>query len=276
MVSVEGHRISGLFEAFEEKEAGQPADLYATIHSQDDWDSFRLPDIIHEHRLGNLHIMQNEESIVLEYLNPSFCRIILSRDYARGRYCFPSGGGLGRNHAKWVENCFLFGLLKQIIGFLHCRGGLMLHSASVSLGGQGVAFSASSGVGKSTHASLWKTRYGAKIFNGDMNACRIIEQKAWICGVPWCGTSKTSSAGSVPLRAVVFLEQAPENFVRRLGYIESVKHLTARSFLPNWDFTLMSGDYLLPAQNLANQIECYQLKCLPDISAAEAMYACLF
>lgn len=47
------------------------------------------------------------------------------------------------------------------------NGGLVVHSSAIYYSGIGVAFSAPSGTGKSTHANLWNMFYHAQILNDD-------------------------------------------------------------------------------------------------------------
>lgn len=65
-------------------------------------------------------------------------------------------------------------------------GGGVLHSSSLAWRGQGVAFSANSGTGKSTHTGLWKQVFGdeVEIINDDKPAIWFDEGQPMLCGTP--------------------------------------------------------------------------------------------
>ena len=105
-------------------------------------------------------------------------------------------------------------------------GGFTVHSSSIIHDGYGVAFSATSGTGKSTHTSLWQKVYpDTFILNDDAPAFRCIDGVWHIYGTPWAGTSGINVNASAPLKALVFLERSEVNKIRSLSALESIRRL---------------------------------------------------
>lgn len=210
--------------------------------------------------LGNEHLVQ---------------QVVLSADYSDiVLYFDPALFGLAR-HKEDVEIILHNFLYWGVMGYVTCRDGLMLHSASIVYRDEAIAFSAVSGTGKSTQAGLWQERYKVKILDGDLNAVRLKGDDVRLYGLPWCGTSGQCLNESAPLRAIIFLEQADQNSIEKLSATEAVLRLAARSRLPQWDRELMSGAFLQTAETIAFRTECYLLKCLPDYGAVELVKECL-
>lgn len=154
------------------------------------------------------------------------------------------------------------------------RQGIVAHAAGIDYAGKGIMFSAPSGIGKSTQADLWRKYRGAKVLNGDRPALRLAEGGVHLYGTPWCGTSRESINGKVPLAAIVMLEQAAENVMRRLTIQEAVQWLAPRCYLPYFDADLMS----LALDNIGGVIErvpVYLLQCRPEYEAVELVEKCL-
>ena len=169
----------------------------------------------------------------------------------------------------------IFSALRSVaIVALAQKQGLTIHSCTIIWNGKGVLFSAPSGTGKSTHAQLWKQLYNTSILDGDVTACRMVNGIPIVYGLPWCGTSGEFINRNVPLRAIVFLEQAKENSIKKLDLRETVIRLTARSFLLPWNNELMN-QYLDIVQEIAENTDCYLLNCLPDSDAVELVKKCL-
>ena len=152
------------------------------------------------------------------------------------------------------------------------RHGVCIHSSSIRLDDEAIVFSAVSGMGKSTHADLWRTRFGsAEIINGD-NIYLVVENGIpYVFGSPWCGTSNKCVNTKAPLKAIVFLEQAKENTIEKLCVAESFMRLSARCFMPHWDNKLML-EAINTAETLTGIVDCYLLRCLPDLDSVRVCY----
>jgi kynurenine formamidase len=152
------------------------------------------------------------------------------------------------------------------------KGGICLHASTIRWNGGAICFSAGSGTGKTTHTNLWREVIpGVEVLNGDKGYVLFKEGTAYFYSAPWCGTSGECMNTAAPVKAVVFLEQAKENAIERMGVPEAFMRLTARCFLPSWDKSLYLNA-IDAAESLAGAIDCYHLRCLPDREAARVCY----
>lgn len=103
--------------------------------------------------------------------------------------------------------------------FLLKRFGNYIHSSAVLFDGKVYLFSASSGVGKSTHTSKWKARFGDRvsIINDDKPSFRLINGKCYVYGTPFSGGTDLHINASGELGAIVFLERAEVNSIKKIG-----------------------------------------------------------
>lgn len=153
--------------------------------------------------------------------------------------------------------------------FLH-QNVLTFHGALVEENGKGFLLCADSGVGKTTHARLWRDIKNALIINGDKASCFLKNDKWYGFGTPWCGTSGEYINRSVPLQAVVILERGTQNRV----YEEKPIALLSHVVVPSWDrktTELMLS--LLDA--FLGKIPILRLECTPDATAVEVLYNAL-
>ena len=148
------------------------------------------------------------------------------------------------------------------------RDGMPLHAALVEKDGYGVVFLGPSGMGKSTQAKLWVEHQGADFIIGDRPGLRRIDGQ-WIgFGMPWDGKDGIRQQKQVPIRALISLEQAPENSIRRLTKQEAMIVLLNQVMMPMWDDAAMALLTPLMGQ-LATEIPFYHLKNLPNREATE-------
>ena len=154
---------------------------------------------------------------------------------------------------------------------LACRGwGLVLHAAGLAWAGQGLAFVGRSGMGKSTQAALWEQQRGATILNEDRPAVTLGQGGPELHGTPWSGSSSKRRPMTVPLKALVFLEQAPVNSARQLTPAEAIPLLLPRIFMPYWSAAGMEVALTMAAQ-LVSRVHLIQLRCRPDLGAVECL-----
>ena len=148
------------------------------------------------------------------------------------------------------------------------RDGMPLHASLVEKDGYGVVFLGPSGMGKSTQAKLWVEYQGADFIIGDRPGLRRIDGQ-WIgFGMPWDGKDGIRQQKQVPIRALISLEQAPENSIRRLTKQEAMIVLLNQVMMPMWDDAAMALLTPLMGQ-LATEIPFYHLKDLPNKEATD-------
>lgn len=121
---------------------------------------------------------------------------------------------------------FAFNAMGKVFRFLTLwKDGFVIHASSVVYDGYGIAFSAKSGTGKSTHTALWLKNYpGAYILNDDTPVIRFIDGVWYICGTPWAGSTGINQNSVVPLKALVFINRSKVNNIRDCSAMEAIYH----------------------------------------------------
>lgn len=145
--------------------------------------------------------------------------------------------------------------------------GLLLHASLIKYKDKAIAFSAPSGVGKSTHADLWRTHLGATILNGDRAALRQTGEGWTAYGCPYAGTSGIYCNDSAPLTAIVVLRQGERNHLRPASAAEAFRYLYPELSVHHWDAAFVAAATDLCA-DLITHVPVYLLECLPDRDAA--------
>ncbi len=149
-------------------------------------------------------------------------------------------------------------------------GGLVMHGSAISYEGKGIVFSAPSGTGKSTHAGLWKKQYGERVIhiNDDKPAIRFDGGVPVVYGTPWSGKTDTNTNNSAPLKAIVFLKQAPENRIQPLSVADALTHIYRETVRPFYDEAL-GMKVLETAERLIQSVPLYLLECTISSEAVE-------
>lgn len=117
------------------------------------------------------------------------------------------------------------------------KGAYILHSCFLQYQEQAILFSGPSGIGKSTHANLW-CRYidHTHVVNGDRTLIYTDDQgQYWASAWPVCGSSQICLKEAYPLKAIVFLGQAPHNEVMRLSPMQLFKQLSSQITINWWN-----------------------------------------
>ena len=151
------------------------------------------------------------------------------------------------------------------------RDGLPLHASLVEKDGFGVIFLGPSGMGKSTQAKLWEKYLGADFLIGDRPGLRKIGDKWYGFGMPWDGKDAIYRQDSVPVRALVWLEQAKENRITPMNPVQVMSVMLKQAMMPVWDDMAMDGATALMGA-LAQELPMVHLRCLPDEAAARLTY----
>ena len=154
------------------------------------------------------------------------------------------------------------------------RGAFCFHASAISVNGEGLLFSADSGTGKSTHARLWKkymTDCEVIPVNDDKPTIRFVEKTPYVCGTPWSGKHMLNTNIEVPVKALVFLEQAEVN---------QIEEIPAERALPMVLPQVLGGkSNQIQTAVLMGLLDCflrgvpiYKLRCTPSEAAVRLVY----
>ena len=153
---------------------------------------------------------------------------------------------------------------------LTIHASFLLHASYIQWQGGGILFTAPSETGKSTQAKLWCDHAGAELINGDRAAVRIMDGEVFACGTPFAGSSDVRKNRTLPLKAIVYLTQAPENAVSRLRGVRAFRRVWEGCTVNTWDRDDMEKA-TQTVSGVISRIPVYYLACTPDIRAVEAL-----
>ena len=152
--------------------------------------------------------------------------------------------------------------------------GFVLHASCIEHEGAAIVFTAPSGTGKSTQADLWKNHRGAEVINGDRVMIQSADEGFRIVGIPFCGSSRISKNRTLPLKAIVYLQQAPENRATPLRGMEAFKRVWEGCSIHVWNRKDME-QCMTTVSRMLTQVPVIRLECKPDLGAVEALEAIL-
>lgn len=109
---------------------------------------------------------------------------------------------------------------------------LLIHGSALCMDGRAYVFTAKSGVGKSTHARLWREAFGDRVWmiNDDKPMLRLENGGVTVYGTPWNGKHHLSRNAGAPLKVIVCLERADVNSIRPMAAIDGFQLLMKHAY----------------------------------------------
>jgi len=197
-------------------------------------------------------------------------QVLLDRDGREIRYHLPAYSDPAGQKSK------LNHLLRTAYECCFChRGVLSLHAACIENGECAVAFTGSSGMGKSTRAKAWVDSMGFDWISGDRPAVRLDALGSTACGVPWDGKEQVFRPVERPLRAIMEVRRSPANHIRRLSPQQARSLLMRQTFVPMWD-TEASVMAMANVRALVERTPVYRVFCGPGKADAKEIRDILF
>lgn len=167
-------------------------------------------------------------------------------------------------------------IYRKIAQLIISENGFLMHGVVAEVKGVGVGFLAPSGVGKSTHASLWKGFLGDDFVyvNGDKPLVRILDNRVYAYGTPWAGKENLQSNIKTELKKLCFIKRSDENRCIKLKKEDVLEPLMKQIYIPEnpKDF-FMILDLL---DKFINNIEFYLIECNISKDAAKTSYEVIF
>lgn len=165
---------------------------------------------------------------------------------------------------------------RKLAELLPKKQAFVLHSALFDVEGEGVAFGALSGTGKTTHMLLWQKLLGERmtIVNGDKPIVRFIDGKPIAFGTPFKGKENYGSNTKTELKHICFIERSLENSCEKITEEEALNGILTQVYMPK------DVESLVLTMELINKLlfscKLWRIKCNMDISAAETSYNAIF
>ena len=193
------------------------------------------------------------------WLGKKLCSTMLTdKDYRVAKVCVKQDWSFGVNNAMMVMYALATANSQTAL----------FHSSVVSYQGKAYMFLGHSGTGKSTHSSLWlKHIEGTELVNDDNPVVRIVDGVARVYGSPWSGKTPCYRNVVYPVGAIVKLDQAPYNEIKRLKGVRAYAAVVPSISGKRWDKQLAEGLHETENQ-LAQIVPVWHLDCLPDEAAA--------
>ena len=144
---------------------------------------------------------------------------------------------------------------------------VVFHGAVLAHGGNAYAFTARSGVGKTTHTKLWiSTLDDVHYLNGDKPIIRMIDGVPHAFGTPWRGKEGYGVNESAPLRAIALLERGVTNSAKTVEAKDGALRLMSQIYISRNPMTVALT--MRVADRIAKAVRFVELRCNMDPEAA--------
>ena len=170
----------------------------------------------------------------------------------------------------YLENNAIHALLAEALAE---RNVLLMHGSALAMDGEAYIFTARSGTGKSTHAGLWRERFGSRVqmINDDKPLIRIEGGRAAVWGSPWNGKHRLGGNVCAPLKAVVHLTRDTENHIYPIAGREAFALVYRQAYISRSPETMRRIVAL--EEGLIRAAAFYRLGCNMDPEAAEVSWS---
>ena len=149
----------------------------------------------------------------------------------------------------------------------------IMHASVIEVDGEGYAFLAHSGTGKTTQTRLWLKHFGprARVINGDKPLIRVMPDGTFAAyGTPWCGKEGMGCSASVPLKAMFLLERATVPACEPAEQEYSIDRLFHQLLMPEKPEQVMR--LLDLVDRLVETVPCYRLQCDMTVNSVVVAY----
>lgn len=213
-------------------------------------------------------IFQNSDRYVILFPTmPNIYEAHMTPDGSYVRiYCKPIHTGETSDHLFHALRLFFLYLAQK-------KGRFALHSASILYRKKAWLFSGHSGMGKSTHTTLWHELFQTPYLNGDLNLIGSENGQLLVYGIPWCGTSGIFTTQKYPLGGIVLLGRHPKlDLIEELSASDKILRVMQRMISPAWTEELLDRN-LSFASEIATKVPVFHLSCTMHPSAVQAARA---
>lgn len=248
---------------------GEDLDHRITVHVSTDFDIEE--GYVHKASYKNRHVYESKNEIhIVAYDEQGRCKQYIrhTKDYKDINIYLHASDTVER--LKELEYV-LTGLLFVELALFHNR--LAIHSSAIMVKEEGILFSASSGVGKSTHTKHWISQYSASFINDDKPLIYKHNGEFVVSGTPWCGKEFLHTNITVPVRAIVFLERG-DNLIINMSNKEKIVHLMKNSIRPRNKHLMEVASKII--EELVYQIPMIRYQATIAPNSAQIIYEHLF
>ena len=176
-------------------------------------------------------------------------------------------------HNKTLEITAAFRVLAEKLPF---HNSAVFHSCAFKADGKGIALTARSGTGKTTHMMLWKEMLGEKfnIVNGDKPIIRLYDDGLYMYGSPWAGKENLYANIKARLTDICLISRSETNCVEKLSKQEGIDILMQQIYMP-YDISARLKTLELITK-IVEKVNFWQINCNMEPEAAEVAYNTIF
>lgn len=162
---------------------------------------------------------------------------------------------------------------RQIASCLSGQGILLFHGSAICVDGRTYIFTASNGVGKSTHTRLWReilTEHNVVMVNDDKPFLKVEEGHVTAYGSPWMGKERLGCNMSATVEAICSISQGTENVIKEATPEEMFPIFYEQSLRPL--DKIGTENHLHTLDVLTRSVRLYKLECDISLEAARLSY----
>ena len=134
----------------------------------------------------------------------------------------------------WYNSNIRIWNLLHLEDTLLSAGAFILHCCYTMYQDQAILFTAPSGTGKTTQATLWKENYGSEIINGDKAVLMKWHGTWYVFGYPYHGSAPECENKHFPIKAISIVRQSPEDKIATEGTLRTISDIYNETTVNYW------------------------------------------
>lgn len=180
-----------------------------------------------------------------------------------------------------------YAAFRKIAGLLPLNNSVLFHGVAMDINSVGVAFSAHSGTGKTTHMMLWQDLLGDKmtVVNGDKPFVRFFDSPEgapegtkpgvpYAYGTPWMGKERLGCNMRTELKHICFIERSETNYVERIAKKDAIDRIFNQVYMPGDPAAMANTIDLI--NRLLDSCNLWIIHCNMEPDAAATAYNAIF
>ncbi len=128
----------------------------------------------------------------------------------------------------------ILAIYRKIASKLWEYDAFLLHGVALDVKGDGIIFTARSGIGKSTHAVRWRKLFGkdCRCVNGDKPIIRFFDGKPYACGSSFAGKEGWQTNMKTQVKNLAFINRSAENSAEKIDRAKVLPRLMTSCHIP--------------------------------------------
>ena len=170
------------------------------------------------------------------------------------------------------EQCERVALKYQMDRIIVDYDAFPIHASALSYKGEGYVFSALSGIGKSTHARIWRETYGKDVImiNDDRPYLKIVGNSVFAYSHPQAGKHDIYTNTMCQVKVIGKIVRDERNYVKRISKAEFFPFLVQQTF--TMDEPQITSKIITLITKVLNQVHLYEIHCNMSKDAASSIY----